>query len=209
MEVPKINCLNLLHRTDRRDNAISEFKKQNIQTYQFWTPVAHETAFISISKSHKMIVQHAKNNGDEICCVCEDDISFADIGAWQYFIENIPNEFSLYLSSIYWGEIKEDNTVEDFASLTLYIIHSRYYDTFLKTEDIGHIDRGQKGRGKFVVCNPFVSFQIDGYSDNVKYDTSDYFTKYMVGRKFFSNALHGHQATRSVAENKALIAVSL
>lgn len=181
-----LNCLNLVHRTDRRDNAIKEFQKQNIIDYQFWTPIPHETAFISISKSHKMIVQDAKNKGLSMCAVCEDDIEFADEGAWQYFIDNIPNDFDLYLASIYWGEIKPDKTVDDFSAMTLYIIHSRYYDTFLSTPEIGHIDRSQKERGKFVVCDLFTAFQIEGYSDNVKRETN-YFQQYLHGRKFFSN----------------------
>lgn len=196
-----IHVLNLKHRTDRRDHVIKEFKKHGITDYQFWTPISHETAFVSISKSHKMIVEYAKRDGLNYIVVAEDDIEFADEGAWKYFIDNIPEDFDLYLSSIYWGDIKPDNTVEDFSSLTLYIIHSRYYDTFLETTEMGHIDRSQKGRGKFVVCNPFVSFQIDGYSDNVKHDTSDYFQKYMKGRKFYQ--------ALSVAANNDLIAASL
>lgn len=196
MDAPIINILNLQKRTDRRDHVIFEFKKQGIEKYQFWTPINYAPAFVSISKSHKMIVQDAKNKGSEICCIGEDDLKFSDIGAWEYFINNIPKDFDLYLSSIYWGEINEYNIVKDFSSLTLYIIHSRYYDTFLNTPEIGHLDRSQcmrtppenlpQPRGKFVVCNPFTTYQIEGFSDNVQHET-DYFKTYMNNRTFFTN----------------------
>lgn len=201
METPLINVISLPERADRKKHIIQEFKEQGIEKYEFWEGVKHDLPFVGIQRAHKQIVLDAKNKGLTEVCIAEDDLSFPDIGAWNYFIESVPESYNLFLSSIYWGIIKEDNTVEDFSSLTLYLIHSSYYDTFLSTPENQHIDRGQKGRGKFVVCNPFTSFQIEGYSDNVKRET-DYFQQYMKGRVFYSQA-------RSVAANKDLIAASL
>lgn len=213
LEYPKINVLTI-GRQDRITHIITEFANQGVEDYEFWFGKKFDPPFTAISQSHKMIVQNAKKNGLEMCCISEDDVKFSDKGSWQYFIENIPKNFDLYLSSIYYGQINEYNIVEDFSALTLYIIHSRYYDTFLSTPENVHIDRGQckwvtlptptcetmpMPRGRFVVCNPFTSFQIEGYSDNVKRQTN-YFQEYMSHRKFYA---------RSVAANNDLIATSL
>lgn len=196
METPIINVISLPHRIDRKIHIVSEFKQQGITNYEFWNGIVASPPFVGIQRAHKQIVKDAKNKGLDMCCICEDDIKFSDIGSWKYFIENIPKKFDLYLSSIYWGEIDEYNIVKDFSSLTLYIIHSGYYDTFLNTPEIGHLDRSQcirippenipQPHGKFIVCNPFISYQIEGFSDNVQHET-DYFNTYMKGRRFFTN----------------------
>lgn len=199
MALPKISIISLPNRADRKAHIVSEFKEQGIDEYEFWEGIVGSPPFLGIHAAHKQIVSDAKMNKYPFCVIGEDDLKFSCIGAYEYFISQIPEDFDLFLSSIYWGDIKPDNTVEDFSSLTLYIVNSRYYDTFLQTPTIGHIDRGQKQRGKFVVCNPFTTYQIEGFSDNVKRET-DYFKTYMIGRKFYA---------RSVAANNERIAISL
>lgn len=219
MEQPKINVLNLTHRTDRRDHIINEFKTQQILDYQFWTPIYHETPFISIAKSHKMIVEYAKREGLSHIIVAEDDVKFPDTGAFQYYIDNMPKEFSLYLSCAYWTDEKEGK-VNDFSSLILYTIHSSYYDTFINTPENGHLDRSQAvrnppenipiPRGNFILCNLFCAYQLEGISDNGDRKVSN--EQYLNKRKFFSSTkpyftwdeIHA----RSVAANNALIATS-
>lgn len=199
LALPKINVISLPNRADRKSHIVKEFAEQEIGEWEFWEGVVDSPPFLGIHAAHKKIVSHAKQNKYPFCVIGEDDLKFSCLGAYEYFISKIPTDYDLYLSSIYWGNIQPDNTVDDFSSLTLYVINSRYYDTFLETSTTGHIDRRQKDRGKFVVCNPFTTYQIEGFSDNVKRET-DYFQKYMGGRKFYA---------RSVAANNERMAISL
>lgn len=61
-----------------------------------------------------------------------------------------------------------DNTVNDFAGTHLYTIHQNFYSTFLDQNGEMDIDRALKNEGKFVVCNPMIAIQRNGFSDNRK-----------------------------------------
>ncbi len=244
MEMPKINVINLVSRVDKRDHIISEFKKHSIVNYEFWSGITCKPTFTAISKAHKNIVRNAKVNGLPYCVIAEDDCVFSDYGSLTFYFENMPDDFDLYLSSIYWGKIKKDNSVDDFSGFTLYTVHSRYYDEFLNTHEMQHIDRGQATRienenadptiiprGKFIVCPLFVTYQKEIPSDNKSKDNEHGIRiinnkDYLHDRLFYCNSkpyltwnqLHARSiqeqeesdyATLSVAENKALIAVSL
>lgn len=74
----------------------------------------------------------------------------------------------MYLGGIYYGRIKDDNSVSDFAGTMLYKIHQKFYDTFLSINEEIDIDRALAGKGRFIVCNPFVAIQHEGFSDNKK-----------------------------------------
>lgn len=100
--------------------------------------------------------------------IAEDDIKFTAPFAFNHFLKQKPREFDLYLGGIYHGTIHSENTVEDFAGLTLYIIHQTFYDTFLSAGENTDLDRELAGKGKFIVCNPFAAIQHNGYSDNKK-----------------------------------------
>lgn len=225
MEAPIINIINLPSRTDKRDHIIAELFKQGIRNYQFWSGVICNPHFTGISKAHKNIVRYAKQQRLKSITIAEDDCTFSDYFAYKYYIDNIPKEFSLYLSSIYFGQINEYNIVEDFCGFTLYTIHESYYDTFLATNEIGHIDRSQCERrermndspiiipkGKFVVCPLFTTYQKEGFSDNVMGEVS-YNEKYLGHRKFYCSnkpfqtwdEIHA----RSAADNNARMAISL
>ena len=117
--------------------------------------------------------------------IAEDDIKFTDIGAFDFYLKNIPNDFDLYLGGIIWGHLENDNSVKDFSGTMLYMIHERFYDTFLSVDEHYHIDRSLKNKGRFVVCNPMIAVQHNGFSDNLErlmnYDV------YLKGRKFYKN----------------------
>ena len=84
---------------------------------------------------------------------------------------------------IYFGSLNTDNSVEDFAGLTLYKIRQKFYDTFLSINEDKDLDRELSKKGKFLVCNPFVAVQHNGFSDNVKeYVNHD---KHLIGKKLF------------------------
>jgi hypothetical protein len=234
---PTINIINLSHRIDKRNHIIAEFKKHNIRNYQFWQAIdSFKPTFISIEKSHKMIVIDAKRKGLDYCIIAEDDCCLSDIGAFQYYLDNMPKEFSLYMSSIYWGEINEYNIVKDFCGFTLYTIHSSYYDTFLNINEIGHIDRSQADRievlnstpivnpkGKFIVSPLFCTYQLEIPSDNRDGITDENVVRivnneqYLHHRKFYSNTkdyftwkeVYARSLEAANEDSNALIAASL
>ncbi len=181
--------INILHLPDRADRYIHIMNQMAIQEADFvlHPGIRHIKTFTGVSRAHKAIIKKAKEDRLPMCCVCEDDTEFSDPLSFKYFIDNIPDDWDLYMGCIYHGEIKPDNTVRDFSSLTLYIIHERFYDKFLSAPENIHLDRALAGLGKFVVCNPFVCKQIDGYSDNSKKETK-YNEKYMGRRKFYRSA---------------------
>lgn len=161
----------VIHNLDRQDRTAILTKELSIQKIEMriWSPIFDITPATGIAKAHKQIVQWAKDNNQEEVLIMEDDVRFCGEGAFEYFLDNKPKDFDLYLAGIYYGVIKDDNTVDKFSALHCYIIHSRFYDSFLSCPDKKHIDYHLSGLNSvYKVCNPFAAIQYNGYSDNVK-----------------------------------------
>lgn len=136
--------------------------------YKFWPAIFDpRLSFMGISRAHKQIVQDAKDKGLPCVCIAEDDMYFTSKNSWQYFLDNIPMDYDLYLSGIYCGKPDENSIISDFCGLHLYIVNQRFYDKFLSVSENQHLDRGMKDAGgKYVVCIPTVAKQYDGWSEN-------------------------------------------
>jgi len=132
-----------------------------------WPAVRNATRpFMGISQAHKRVVRYARRLKQDMVCVAEDDFHLTAPGAWEYFLQNIPTVFDIYLSGIYFGYINKENVVKQFCGLHLYIVHNRFYNTFLSIDENNNLDQALNGKGKFVVCDPFIAIQHDGYSDH-------------------------------------------
>lgn len=150
---------------------LNELQQQGINEFKIVEGIVDKSSVVkSINISHKKIVWQAIQDGLEEVAIFEDDIKFTDIGAWDYFLKEKPRDFDLYLGGIYLGDIAEDNTTKAFTALHCYIIHSRFYATFLSTPDNVHIDRSLDNLGRYVVCQPFIAIQQNGYSSNTGKD---------------------------------------
>lgn len=128
----------------------------------------------SINLSHKQIVAFAKQHLLPEVCIMEEDVMFLGRDAWQYYLNNIPASFDLYLGGCYglnqsaYKRIAEcigPTEIHNFAGLHCYIISENYYDAFLSFPDDRHID-DQAGLGRFYVCSPFIALQHPGWSAN-------------------------------------------
>lgn len=188
-----LNILHLPKRTDRMENLIKELAEQEITDYTIIEGFIDLVAvFRGINLSHKSIVRLAQRQRLKSVTIAEDDICFLGKGAWQYYLDNIPEDFDLYLGMIYEGKIGEYNRLlpdpYTFSGMTLYTIHERFYNVFLGIKDMDHIDKtlgALAGEYKFYVTDKFVCKQMDGYSDQKKRDcTYDHLLK---GRKLFGS----------------------
>lgn len=179
MIFPEINVIHLPERIDREQLFLKEFAEQGITSYRIWPGIINHISFVGISAAHKQIVRDAKTRGLPKVLIAEDDVKFTSKTSFEYFLNNEPGDCDIYLSSFYMGTLKPDNTVDDFSGLTLYIVYERYYQTFLDTPLLNHIDRAQaeqdpgnpamrRPRGIFKVCYPFTTTQYITWSDNHK-----------------------------------------
>jgi hypothetical protein len=140
-----------------------ELEAQQVTDYRIWAGIRdYECPQRGISKAHKQIIAWAKSGGLPAVLIAEDDIAFSGPGALDYFLNEQPSDFDLYLGGIVWGDIQSDHTVDDFAGTTLYLAYQRFYPTLLDLPEDKDYDRALAGRGKFVVCSPLVASQHSG-----------------------------------------------
>lgn len=178
-----VNILTLHESLHRRDALVPRLVEEGI-TYRFhYGEVDRMIPFRGISRSHKAIVQMAKYNNEPMSCIMEDDVLFTSPGSWRHFLDNIPNDFDIYLGGVSNGLLQEDNSVADFRGLFLYIIHERFYDTFLSLNEANNIDAELDRKGKYIVCNPFAVIHADGYSYHNKQHR--HYGHLWAGRKLF------------------------
>lgn len=150
-----------------------EMQEQGIE-YQVWDAILDEVnPFVGCSQSHKMIVRDAKERGAKMVAIAEDDITFFAPGAYDYFINNTPGIFDLYLGTTYSAVQYPDGKIKDFFdSLILYMVHERFYDKFLSMPEVSHLDRELSritNDNVYRICQPIVCAQVDGYSFNARY----------------------------------------
>lgn len=144
---------------------------------RFWEGNTDETVFRcgNISRAFKQIVRYAKENNLTMVTIMEDDGLFTSPNAWQYYNDNLPDDFDLYLGGIYAGQLQENRIVNGYSGNTLVTVHSRFYDFFLSASEDplglgqGHLDRWLGNfcfEKKYFVTLPFVVKQQAGYSEN-------------------------------------------
>lgn len=162
-------------RSERLPVLKNELEQQGITNYQFWDGVYLPSIKASINAAHKQIVKYAQLAEFGRVVICEDDIKFTAPGAYKFFLNQIPEDYDLFLGSVFLGEPDNNGVVKDFTGMTLYAVNARYYSKFLSVPDDEHIDRALSAvGGKFVVCNPFVAWQHEGFSTNTgKMETYD------------------------------------
>jgi hypothetical protein len=164
-----IMVLNIIHKSERIDRmgALSkELVTQEINDYRFWEGIHGRTTYEGINLAHKQIIRYAKERELSKILIAEDDIKFSDAGAFGYFLQNEPEDYDIYLGGIFLGHINNGIALR-FTGMTLYMVHERFYDAFLKTPDDMHIDHAlAEVGGRYVVCDPFVVTQHNGKSDN-------------------------------------------
>ncbi len=151
---------------ERHSRLLKELETQGIEDYEMWEGIYLPSVKRSINLAHKQIVEFASVAGYEEVAIAEDDIKFTHPNSWNYFLENKPKDFDIYLSMVYLGQPDLNGVVRDFTGLTLYVVAKRFYETFLSVPEDEHLDITLAGLGKFVVCDPFIAIQYNGWSAN-------------------------------------------
>lgn len=144
-----------------------ELTRQGITNYRFWDAVFMPSVRASISAAHRQIVEYAKIAEFDSVIIAEDDFIGTHPNSFRFFLENEPQRYDLYLSMVFMGDLDENNMVKSFTGMTLYKVHSRFYDKFLSVDPNEHIDGAlSEAGGAFYVCNPMCFTQRDGISGN-------------------------------------------
>lgn len=193
MIVPTLNILHLIERTDRRNFLLKQMYEYKIPFKIWYGFKVKGKPFTGISRSHKQIIQFAKNSGMGSVTIAEDDIQFTSPKSWQYYLDNMPEDYDLYLSTISGGVVDEKTgTVSDWSGMILYTVHQRFYDAFLKADEEQNIDRWLSCKGLdeiervlgrlpvYKICYPIAAICVDGFSDNSNKEVShdQYFSAY-------------------------------
>lgn len=161
----KLNVITGKH-PERMPRLLNELQQQGIKDYQFWPSIILPSVKKSINLAHKQIVEDAYNSGLEEVCIAEDDFKATHPNSWNFYLQNKPPVFDLYLSSVFNGDLNEQDRVVSFTGLSMYCIHSKFYPTFLTIPEDDHIDVLLGGLGDYHVCNPFTFIQHNGMSGN-------------------------------------------
>lgn len=164
--------LHIIHLPDRKDRLEvlkRELEIQNITDYRIWDGII-DSQFTckGISQAHKQIIQFAKQEKLTEILIAEDDIQFTSPSSFAFYFKNKPANYDIYLGGIIWGKMNDDNSVDDFSGTTLYLANQKFYEVLLSLPEDKDYDRALAKKGKFIVCNPMVVVQHNGYSDNQK-----------------------------------------
>lgn len=96
-----LNIIHLPHRIDRWTILMEELRSQSISNYRIWDGIIDGgLSCRGISKAHKQIVAFAKLNHMQYVLIGEDDLHFTAPGAFNFYCDNIPQDFDLFLGGI-------------------------------------------------------------------------------------------------------------
>lgn len=150
-------------RIEKYDPLIKELERQKIDDYEIFPCIMRPNVVASINASHKMIVRMAMEKGDKEVCIAEDDLWFPADDGWQYFLNNKPCEYDLYLAATYILPVSSNM----LCGFHLYCVHERFYEKYLSVPDDAHIDTAMdKLKGDYKICYPFAALQRAGFSSN-------------------------------------------
>lgn len=167
--------LNILHlygteySQGRYDSFMKQLSEQGVIDFKIWPGIYDKgMSQRGISRSHKKIIADAKERGLPSVCVMEDDVCFFSQGAFNFFINNIPVEYDIFLGSLSNGKPDANGVVKWFRGMSLYVVNNCFYDAFLSVDEKKDIDAALSMKGLFKVCPEIVCYQADGYSYHKK-----------------------------------------
>lgn len=188
-----MNIINVIHDNrvfGRIEPLIEEFEKYGIEYKIHEACIDKKTVLESITESFRRIIQYAKDEGLSEIIIAEDDLHFPCDGAWEYFLNNKPDEYDVYVGGSYlihneWEYKPTVVKVPEWVGNHLIIVHEKYYDKWLASKPDGHIDTEQRGKGDFYVCFPYAALQRPSKSANCNNQMVNYNS--IVPKEFIYN----------------------
>lgn len=165
---------------EERVLSIVKQSKEHGFACRFWEGVINKHGGVGITQAFKKIVRWAKENNLPMVPIGEDDLQFSAPGAWQYYLDNMPEDFDIYSGGIYSGQLEGNRIVNGYSGNTLITIKNHFYDFILSANEdpkglgLGHLDRWLgcfAFEKKYIVSMPYVVLQSEGYSDNLRRET--------------------------------------
>lgn len=160
------------HRPEKYDLFVAELKRQGIDNYEIYhcDKIQNKPIVECISESFKSVIREAKERGESEICIMEDDIMFPSEHGWEYFIKNKPDNYDIYIGGSYLIDNRLEFKpplvkVDSYVGNQILIVHERYFDTWLNTNEKEHCDTVHRN-GLFYLCFPFIGLQRSGWSCN-------------------------------------------
>lgn len=173
-----INLPERIGRLQRSIENINAFFKSEVDLIVS-AGVLMESGTKGVREAHKNAVRIAKNKGEKMALIFEDDIVFRG-DALYYFnelIKNLPEDFEVVLFGVYSGKIertenKHFDRIGKFSGLQMYLINETAYEKILSYNGNAPVDHWIGSNLKCYISKKHFSYQIDGYSDNAKCNTN-------------------------------------
>lgn len=161
-------------RSEKYPLLLEQLIEQGITSYELYPAIIDKRTVVeSINAGHKALVRMAKENKMPFIAIGEDDLMFTAPDAWQYFLNNMPKDFSVYVAATYIVPVSNNKLV----GFHCYVVNSSFYDQFLSVPDNEHIDTAICNlNSNHKICYPFAALQRPGFSANNPGDTVNYNT---------------------------------
>lgn len=172
MTIPHLHILHLQRREDRLQLLLRQMEWNKVP-YTIWEGIEDpNNVKQAITRGHKKIIQHAKDNDLYSVNIAEDDIVFTHKDSYKYFNETTPDYYDLYCGIIYSGTVEDNRILNGMSgTMTLYKIHNRFYDFVLSLPDDIHVDRELGSTAfahRYYVTPKYCCYQSGGYSDQLR-----------------------------------------
>lgn len=152
-------------RQDRRVLFAQQAEEQGLR-FEWRHGHVKSTPAEGISSAHRKCVAYAQAMGWPHALIMEDDAFFTAPGAYDLFLQNVPASYDLYLGGIYGGNPDERGNLNWWSGMHCYLVHARFYETFLSVDPMDHLDHALWSKGEYYVCKPYTCMQRNGFSDN-------------------------------------------
>ncbi len=174
---------NIIHNfkdNGRYNNILHQMKSQEIKHYNLIeAEMIQKHPIRGIVRSHKKIVQTAKDVGNGSVLIAEDDLNFLCQGAYSTFLNlsrQLPDDWNLFLGGFY--DANPVSITDQIAKLEgklsglhFYLINQNFYDTFLNADENYNLDywlsAPEFGNCVAYATYPMLCIQNDGYSYNI------------------------------------------